>query len=128
MTKTFLTLLTFFLIGTVTHAVSQEISGYPVSVVGESFANADGVSRQEIIANLKSGDTAWFVPEPENPRDEYAMAIFTDKGQIGYMKRGSPLRNMVRKKLENGEKLTAHILNTYMTDVGLYGVVVELDK
>jgi hypothetical protein len=63
-----------------------------LSVVGESFANANGTSRQRIIQETKEGAVVFLVPEPDNPHDPNAIRVFVSKGgaataQIGYLGR-----------------------------------------
>lgn len=66
---------------------SSDVAGCKISVVGESFENEDGSDRQEIIELLKVGDPIELVPEPNNPYDRNAIAVFSRKGQIGYIGR-----------------------------------------
>ena len=71
-----------------------------VSVHGESFANPDGVSRQEILRRAKTGAAAFLIPEPTNRFDPDAVAVYVDlgngeTGQIGYLPRGTALGDSV---------------------------------
>lgn len=63
-------------------------------VVGESFENANGTSRQAILADARIGNRVWLIAEPDNPRDAEAVAVHLDDGsgiisQIGYLPRES---------------------------------------
>lgn len=60
---------------------------YLQSVHGESFANADGNRRQDILKRCKSGDEIDLVPEPDNPFDHNAIAVRLVKTgeQLGYL-------------------------------------------
>lgn len=65
-------------------------------VVGESFDNPDGVSRQTVLAGAKVGSLVWLVPEPTNAYDPNAIAVYVEDGsggtrQIGYLPRDSRL-------------------------------------
>lgn len=69
-------------------------------VVGESFQNASGESRQAILAKAKVGRPVYFVPEPDNPHDPGAIRIYLDVGngageQIGYLPRDNKLKPYV---------------------------------
>lgn len=79
---------------------------YPAEVVGESFANADGTSRQAIIARIGVGDPIALRPEPDNPHDARAVAVHHRLGQIGYISRE---RRWVWERLERGHALTAKV-------------------
>jgi len=64
--------------------------GFFMAVVGESYQNKDGQSRQKIIRDARSGDRALLVPEPDNPHDKEAvMVCLADGRQIGYVGRDS---------------------------------------
>lgn len=61
-------------------------------IVGESFNNPNGSSRQELIASAQIGTAVFLVPEPDNPHDTEAVRVFLDKGGgatalIGYLPR-----------------------------------------
>lgn len=68
-------------------AISARMT-YRIAVVGESYANADGARRQDIIRKYcKAGAKVSLVHEPENPHDENAVAVFlsSPRLQIGYL-------------------------------------------
>lgn len=56
------------------------MSGWLQKVVGESFNN-----RQSIIDQLNEGEEVKFIREPDNPYDEFAILVMTEKGDIGYI-------------------------------------------
>lgn len=61
------------------------IRDFHTKIVGVTYGNADGSSRQEYIKKLKPGDELVFrpVPTPEYPD---AIGVFTLKGeQLGYL-------------------------------------------
>jgi hypothetical protein len=73
-------------------ALSIPHRAHHLSVVGESFTNANGTSRQEIIARSEPGTNVYLVPEPDNPHDAKAVRVFVSEGgaataQIGYLPR-----------------------------------------
>lgn len=60
---------------------------YICAVVGESFKNPGGKSRQAIIKKyVRAGMNANLVPEPNNPYDREAVAVYVAGHQIGYLK------------------------------------------
>ena len=48
---------------------------FQTKVVGVTFENADGASRQRIIAKCGIGEDIDLVPEPDNPHDANAVAV-----------------------------------------------------
>lgn len=60
---------------------------YKIGITGEGFKNADGSSRQKLIARCKVGDPVELVREPANPYDKNAIAVFAKGGQLGYLRR-----------------------------------------
>jgi hypothetical protein len=55
---------------------------------GLTFANPDGSSRQMIAATLAPFEELQLVPEPANPFDSNAIALFTAAGeQVGYLEK-----------------------------------------
>ena len=55
-------------------------------VIGVTFANADGSSRQEIIGNCTKGDELILLREPNNPYDMNAVKVCTLRKQ-GFLSR-----------------------------------------
>jgi hypothetical protein len=59
-----------------------------MNVVGESFRNDDGTSRQKIIPRCRVGELLRLEHEPDNPHDSNAIRVLRrDGGQIGYLPR-----------------------------------------
>lgn len=84
-------------------ARSREWGAFFCRAVGETFSNANGESRQAILANAKPGTRAWLLPEPTNPRDPDAVAIYLSTGggkaaQIGYL----PKDNKIKPHADGG--------------------------
>lgn len=61
------------------------IKNVKLKVVGVTFTNEDGTSRQAIIGELKAGDNITIRREPTNKYDTNAIMVLADKGQIGYI-------------------------------------------
>lgn len=59
-----------------------------MSVVGVDFPNEDGgVGRRFEITMCSPAELVQLVPEPTNPADEHAIAVFTARNiQIGYLR------------------------------------------
>ncbi len=79
-------------------------------VVGVSKANADGSQRQDIIKEgVFEDDLLELRPEPDNPYDANAVAVFTkDSNQIGYLSRevAERLHNVLNGNLTVAAKVT----------------------
>jgi hypothetical protein len=59
---------------------------FHTKIAGVSHRNRNGTSRQKIIARCKVGEPVLFVPEPSNPYDPNAIALFRQNGeQLGYL-------------------------------------------
>jgi hypothetical protein len=96
---------------------------FPLSVVGESYKNKDGTSRQSIIKRCRPGDPVSLVPELDNPKDRFAVAVFHRHGQIGYLPSGS---GRVADDMASGKFLSVTILNIHGGDRGRPSLGVSL--
>lgn len=59
----------------------------PAKMMRSNYAVAGGVAgrRHHVLATVKPGDQVLFVPEPENPHDPYAVAVWAEHGKAGYL-------------------------------------------
>ena len=97
------------------------------AVVGESHKNRDGEPRQSLIKRLaKVGMLAQLVPEPDNPADTNAVAVFIAGKQIGYLKRDVARWHI--KRLNRGEEASAivHGVHGGTRDKPSLGVTLEV--
>lgn len=104
--------------------VAKELPGferqYPIKVVGVTFANPDGDSRQSIIKKCAPGDDVELRPEPHNKFDKTAIAVVTASGKtLGYLPRDSWV---VRATYDENQPTKAYIRSIRRTD-GCYGCV-----
>lgn len=64
------------------------VEDFHTKVVGVTFNNDDGTSRQSIIKNCKAGDDIVFKPVPTNEYPD-AIGVFNAKGQqLGHLSQG----------------------------------------
>lgn len=57
-----------------------------LAVVGIAYPNRDGSDRKANIARMQPGDAIELRPEPSNPKDKLAVAVFDDRErQLGYV-------------------------------------------
>lgn len=57
-----------------------------LAVVGADYPNKAGPGRRFEIAMCEPGEPVDLVPEPDNPADVNAVAVFSERGiQIGYL-------------------------------------------
>lgn len=89
------------------------IKNVKLKVVGVTFANEDGLSRQGIIAALKNDDKIFLRREPINKYDTNAVAVFTEYGQVGYI--GKDYSSILAPMMDAGTQLEAKI-----GEVGFY--------
>lgn len=61
------------------------IKNVKLKVVGVTFANDDGTNRQSIIKGLSKTDNITIRRDPTNKYDTNAIAVWSDKGQAGYI-------------------------------------------
>jgi hypothetical protein len=67
----------------------ESLRVYANRVVGVSKANRNGTSRQEIISRCRQWEEVRFRPEPDNPVDDFAIAVCRANGeQLGYLNSG----------------------------------------
>jgi hypothetical protein len=77
-------------------------------VVGVSFKNEDGTSRQEIISKMTNESNILLVREPQNLYDTNAVAIYADMKQIGYV--GKEYAGLLSQFMDGGQKFTASVI------------------
>jgi len=79
---------------------------YKINVVGVSFKNSDGNSRQEIIRKyVVNGMEVDLVREPENKYDKNAIAVSVLGNKAGYIP--GFLAAKMATKMDEGTKMTA---------------------
>jgi len=78
-------------------------NSFVIGVAGESHDNADGSSRQRIIAKLAEGELVGLFAELDNPYDSTAVAVVSRFGQIGYLPAGRCVD--IFERLEAGENV-----------------------
>lgn len=82
-------------------------------VVGVSFPNDDGTSRQENLSKVGKLSLITLVREPKNKFDSNAVAVYADKKQVGYL--GNYYASIIAPKLDKGEKFIVKV-----NDCGIY--------
>ena len=77
-------------------------------IVGVSFDNDNGISRQDLISELDSVPCALtLLREVQNPHDSNAIAILDPKGrQLGYLSRS--IAQQLAQHLDSGLGIHAH--------------------
>ncbi|MFV1919163.1 HIRAN domain-containing protein [Sphingomonas sp. MJ1 (PH-R8)] len=59
---------------------------FSLAVVGAAHPNTRGPTRRFELAMCAPGEPVKLVPEPKNPKDENAIAVFSCRGiQLGYL-------------------------------------------
>ena len=77
-----------------------------LNVVGESYMNLDGSSRQNEILCCWPGEPVTLRREPDNPHDEDAVAVDSCRGiQLGYLSRQHA--PWIGGKIDNGNHVIA---------------------
>jgi len=92
-------------------------------VAGESFANADGSSRQAEIARCQVGEAVTLEREPDNPHDENCVQVFSARGvQIGNLAREAA---WIAQRLDLDQDVETRIARI-LGDRGRLGVVLQV--
>lgn len=96
-----------------------------VKIVGVSFNNPDGVSRQKILSHMKKWEVVDIVQEPDNQHDPKAVAIIGGMGTIGYLEKEHSI--IVSSMMTEGATVLAKLSGLYGGDDGKkYGAALEL--
>lgn len=72
-----------------------------LAVKGIGFDNKTGPSRRFEVAMCQPGEPVELRPEPKNPADEHAVAVYSTRGiQIGYV--AADRAPLIRRAIERG--------------------------
>lgn len=85
------------------------MGAYPIGIVGESFHNDDGSSRQTEIARCRPGEPVKLEREPTNKYDANCVKVISTRGvQIGNISRDDA---WICERLDKGGFVDARILS-----------------
>lgn len=87
--------------------MSEKISNVKLKVVGVTFSNEDGTSRQAIIRAMTKDAPVVLEREPHNMYDANAIAVKSIDGQVGYIGRGHAA--LLASLMDNGRKFKARV-------------------
>jgi hypothetical protein len=77
-----------------------------LAVVGAAHANKRGPTRRFELAICQPGEPIQLIPEPKNPADENAIAVFSSRGiQIGYL--SAERAPWIKTLMARGEEIVA---------------------
>jgi len=97
---------------------------YSISVVGESFANDDGSSRQAEIRRCKVGEAVSLIRDPDNLHDANCVRVVSTRGaQIGNIGRKD---DWICERLDAGRYVEASIEFVGEAERGKLGVVLSV--
>jgi len=97
---------------------------YPIGIVGESFDNDDGSSRQAEIARCRAGEPVTLEREPTNSYDANCVKVLSARGaQIGNISRDD---GWICERMDKGAFVDARILSIGEGNRGKRGVVLCL--
>jgi hypothetical protein len=97
-------------------------------VVGCTYANPDGSSRQLELAECQPGDTIDLVRQPDNPHDPQAVAVFTASGTcVGYLARSRAC--WIAPKIDRGFRPAATVerVKGITLPDAILGLVIRID-
>lgn len=89
----------------------MKIKDININVVGVTFKNENGTSRQKILETVSSGDILELRREPNNMYDINAIMVITEDGQqIGYI--GKQYAEILAPMVDMGRTFTAIVKDT----------------
>lgn len=102
------------------------IKNVKLKVVGVTFDNEDGTSRQFLLGKLKKGDNIILRREPHNKYDVNAIAVWSDIGQIGYI--AKDYSSIIAPMMDGGTNFKVDIaeLDMYKDKYYLHIVINEI--
>ena len=96
------------------------VDNIDVDIVGESFDNRDGTSRQAELRRCEALETASVTRERDNPVSQDAVAVFSARGvQIGYI--GKSRSVTIGEALDDGRVESCIISSVGKGSSGLLG-------
>jgi hypothetical protein len=101
---------------------------YTLNIVGESYRNPDGSSRQDEIRRCKPGEPVELRREPDNRHDNMATAVISVRGvQIGYL--SSAHAQWIGGKIDQGSDVKAIVerVNGGRPDAPSFGVCIRVN-
>lgn len=97
------------------------MSSYPIGVVGESFDNEDGTSRQTEIRRCSAAEPVTLQRDPDNRYDSNCVRVVSARGvQIGNISRDD---SWICERLDRGGFVDARVLSVRKGAGGKLGVV-----
>jgi len=97
------------------------VGAYPIGIVGESFDNDDGSSRQSEIRRCSPEEPVVLERDPHNKYDSNCVKVVSARGvQIGNISRGDA---WICERLDRSAFLDARIFSIGQGQRGMLGVV-----
>lgn len=90
--------------------MDNKLKNVKFKVVGVTFANEDGSSRQAIIKSMANNSPVRLKREPTNIYDKNAVAVFYMDQQIGYI--GKQFAQILAPLMDQGRVFNAKIDTT----------------
>ncbi len=100
----------------------NQLRSWNIQIVGESFDNLDGTSRQAEIAQCDIGESVTLIHDPLNEHDVKAVKVISMRGiQIGFL----PKKSVgIRERVIAGNAVLATIIEIRGKDT--YGVWIKV--
>jgi hypothetical protein len=100
---------------------------FSLPACGECYDNEDGSSRQEELARCTPGEMVYLIREPDNPHDQMAVAIHSERGvRLGYLSRDRA--RWIGSKIDRGYDVRAiveRVKGAHLRDAAL-GLVIRV--
>ena len=89
----------------------RRIDNFMTKIVGVTYENDDGASRQALLSECQEGDKLLIVRQPDNPHDKNAVAVIHESTgqQLGFLSRD--IARDVAKAIKKGVTYRGGIKN-----------------
>lgn len=108
--------------------MAKQDRDYSLNIVGESYRNKDGSSRQKEIKLCRPGERITLVREPDNKHDPEAVAVYSSRGvQVGYL--SADHCSWIGEKIDKGREVRAIVerVNGGTRDKPSVGLLIRLN-
>lgn len=103
----------------------SKLKNVKLKVVGVTFNNPDGTSRQEILSKLNTNSLVMLEREPDNKFDKNAVKVVTMFGQVGYI--GKDYASILAEMMDAGHSFMATVADVDIYK-GNYYMQVRIDE
>ena len=107
---------------------SEPLRQFKTKIVGVTYSNNDGSSRQKIISTSKVNDKIYLIPELYKKPDTYSIMVCNEKfEQLGFL--NAELASEISENILNKKsRVDAKIVEIIGENKGTVGAIIEIQK